>query len=92
MIEFDNSLNTVLKFQFDTNNKKETLVKYIQSINKNKYFLLIDKGINIKDIDIKLNSKKFYLVVGRGNKYIKTLKLDAETTYRVNDIYELIRN
>ena len=91
LIELNENLESVLKFQFNMNNKSQTLLEQINLIDKDKWFLLVDKGKNIKTIDKNLNNESYYLMIGKGKEHLQIIKLDTINNYTAKNIQQMIK-
>jgi len=92
LIELDEQLNSILKFQFDINNKKQTLIEHLFAMDEDKFFILIDKGKNVKVINNNFDGEDLYLISGKGNKYTKMFKIDKNITLTTSEIHQLLKD
>lgn len=90
LIELNSKLESTLRFQFNNSPEHKTLVHHRKALGENKYFLLIDECINVRELDKTLSKNGLCLLAGQGKKYTKIVKLDKIITYTVNEIRQLI--
>lgn len=90
LIELNNKLESTLKFQFYKSKKLKSLVQHRKELDRNKYFFLIDKCENVRDLDKTLGEDGFCLLIGQGKKYTKIAKLNKNITYTANEIRRLL--
>ncbi len=91
LIELNEKFVTTLKFQFNKNRNQQSLVEQLFDIDKNKYFLLIEKGKNIKEINNQLNEEDYYLITGKGKNFTNIILLNKNTTFTKKEIQKLIK-
>ncbi|VAW49900.1 Phosphoglycerol transferase I [hydrothermal vent metagenome] len=96
LIELNKALETTLKFQFDTHsNSKQKLTIHRDNLDKNNFFLYIEKCQNVKNLNNKsfdhLGENGFCFFAGQGNKYTKATRLDKSVTYTADDILKLLK-
>lgn len=84
MIELNDKLQTVLKFQFDGHSSH--LIKHRMDLEINDYFLMIDKCKNARKIDRSLGSEGYCLLGGKGEKNTIVKKLENDINYSVDEI------
>lgn len=81
---------TTLKFQFNRNRTQQSLVEQLSEIEKDKYFILIDKGTRVNTINDKFNGEDFYLIAGKGNTYTKMMKLEEKQSFSTKEINKFL--
>ena len=91
LIEFNNDFETILTFTFDGDYRQSRLIDYLKTLDKNKNFILIDKCINVGEIDKDVSQNDFCIIIGRGNEYLKKMKLSENITLNVNELREILQ-
>jgi len=90
LIELNANLESTLFFQVHQSPQHKTLVQHRNSLNENKYFLLIDECKNSRVFDRTLGKKGFCLVAGKGKTNTKIMKLQENIAYTANEIRQLL--
>ena len=90
LIELNEKMETTLKFAFDITENMKNTTDFLNTIDKDNFFLLIDRGINIKKINKQVDENCYYLIAGKGTKQISTIKLDKDLKFTIKEIHDLI--
>lgn len=91
LVEFNNDFETVLRFKFDSGRRQKILIDYLKKLNKKKNFILIDECAYANEIDKDMGQDGFYMVIGRGHKYLKKTRLHENITLTVNDLRRILQ-
>ncbi len=88
LIEFNDDLETVIRFDF-TGAKK--LLDYLPELNKDTLFLLVDECIDINKLGKDFGEDGFCLVLGKKDLLLERTKLRKNISYAYGYIQELSR-
>ncbi len=90
LIEFNQHMETTLKFEFDRCNSQKTLIEQRQALNPEQYFILIDKCEKIHNIVPELKGPGLCLVAGRGQRNMQMIKIDKTLIYSVDTLRKML--
>ncbi len=90
LIELDESLNTVLRFQFHKRPEHKSLIEHRQEIASNEYFILIDFCENVQVLDKSLGNEGYCLLAGQGNSYSLIKRVEGNIFFDVEDVKNLL--
>lgn len=88
LIELDEDLNTVLKF--DSNAANQRLLDYLFEVDEDKHFIYVDKSETINKLDSTLYPEGYSMILGKDNKIKVSKNLNDNITLDANNLSEII--
>lgn len=89
LIELNSEMQTTLKFQFNSERKRD-LVKRVQGMKRGTFFLLVDECPNARAVDRSLGKEGLCLLAGRGKKFTKISKIKGNVRYTANELRAIV--
>ncbi len=87
LMEFNSELETVLRFYWGS--YPEYLIDYVLELDSNTHFLLIDECRKVKKLNETLGQSGLCLVIGKGDKYYKSMKLEKSIKLNTDYIHNI---
>jgi len=88
LIELNEKLESVLKFQFNKSRGHKSLVRHLSELDE--YFILVDECSRVYQLNTSLGKEGYCLLSGYGDTYIKAIKLKGDVEYSKHEVLELL--